>query len=59
METVDCKRGFKFVQTWRDNMSTTDGPRVSPLTQQEQDASTRPLKSSLARMRLAPCSNGS
>ncbi|ELR18016.1 DNA gyrase/topoisomerase IV, A subunit [Acanthamoeba castellanii str. Neff] len=38
VETVDCKRGFKFVQTWRDNMSTTDGPRVSPLTQQEQEA---------------------
>jgi hypothetical protein len=42
VETVDCKRGFKFVQTWRDNMSTTDGPRVSPLTQQEQEASTYP-----------------
>jgi hypothetical protein len=43
VETVDCKRGLKFKQTWRNNMNNTDGPQVSPLTQQERNSSTSSL----------------
>lgn len=39
VETVDCKRGLKFTQTWRDNMTSTDGPTVSKLTNEEIKAS--------------------
>lgn len=43
VETVDCKRGLKFKQTWRDNMSASDGPEVSELTPQELSSSTMPF----------------
>nr|7L6S_A Chain A, DNA topoisomerase II [Balamuthia mandrillaris] len=36
VETVDCERGLRFQQTWRDNMSVREEPLITPLSPEEK-----------------------